>query len=79
MSRNLSTGALAYLETAQSVKIAHLVRLELAESTEGARVYTYLTDYSGDITLGPNVYEAGKVTKIGNVRQAQGLTNYMLY
>ena len=78
MSRNLLPSALTYLNDNHSVKIAHLVRLELSSSEVGAEVYVYLTDYSGDITWNSKTYEAGKVTKVGDIRQSQGVTNYKL-
>lgn len=78
MSRNLLASALTYLEDNSEVKIAHLVRLELSNSTDASKVYIYVTDYQANITWDNKVYEAGKVTKVGDVRQAQGLTNYKL-
>lgn len=77
MSRNLSTTALDYLNTAQSVRIAHLIRLELYTSSDvDGKAYIYLTDYSSNVIWDNQTYEAGKVTEVGNVRQGQGLTNY---
>ena len=78
MSRNLLSSAVEYLASTSEVKLAHLVRLELAESTEANKQYSYLTDYMASITFGGNVYEAGHVTKLSDIRQGQGLTNYKL-
>ncbi len=76
MSRNLLNSAKAYLGSASNVRVAHLVRLELAASTEAEKSYTYLTDYMTDIVHDNKTYRSGTVTKVGDVRQSQGLTNY---
>jgi hypothetical protein len=78
MSRNLLTSAIDYLATASTVKIAHLVRLELTTSTEESKVYIYLTDYTSDVTWDGKVYQAGRVSRVGDVRQTTGITNYKL-
>jgi len=78
MSRNLLPSALDYLANTNDVRIAHLVRQELSESTELLPVFTYLTDYANDIVWAGQTYEAGKITKVGDLRQTQGLTNYKL-
>lgn len=67
--------AKTYLSTTSSVRIAHLVQIELA-GTEG--VYDYITDYMSNITYQGNIYSAGKVTKIGSVILKQGIANYQL-
>jgi hypothetical protein len=77
MSRNLTTSALTYLGTAQSVRVAHLIRLELYNSSDvDGKAYIYLTDYASNVVWNSQTYEAGKVTSVGDVRQGQGLTNY---
>jgi hypothetical protein len=78
MSRNLLASAIAYLADTSQVKIAHLVKIELAESTEISKVYMYVTDYANSIIWDGQTYQAGKITNIGQLRQTQGLTNYKL-
>jgi hypothetical protein len=78
MSRNLLPSAITYLAGATQVKIAHLIKIELAASTPTARVYMYVTDYASSRVWDNQTYEAGKVTKVGQLRQTQGLTNYKL-
>lgn len=78
MKRNLLESAINYLNNTTDYRIAHLVILELAASTVAAPAYIYLTDYPDAITYDGKVYEPNKVTKVGTVRQTQGLTNYKL-
>lgn len=75
MSRNILPSAQAYLDTASSIRIAHLVKIELAESVEGS-IYSYVTDYASDITYGGQTYQASKVISVGDVTQTQGFRNY---
>lgn len=72
--RNLLTSAVDYLATASELRVAHLVRFDIP--TPGGPVPAYLTDYHSDVEWDNKTYQAGKITKIGNVRQVQGLTNY---
>ena len=80
-ARNLKPSALSYLASASSVKIAHLVRFDIP-TTDAAGDPTvtpaYLTDYGSNITWDSKTYEAGKITKVGDVKQGQGLINYKL-
>jgi hypothetical protein len=76
MSRNLKDDAIIYLANTTQVKIANLIKIELA--TAGTPVYMYVTDYANDIVWDGHTYEAGKVTKVGQLRQTQGITNYKL-
>jgi hypothetical protein len=80
-NRNLLASAIDYLKTATSVKIAHLIKFEIPSTdVNGDAISTpaYLTDYMSNITWAGRVYEAGKIKKVGDVRQSQGLTNYKL-
>lgn len=76
--RNLLESAITYLGSTSKFRIAHLVRLELASSTISVPVYSYLTDYLGPITYEGNLYQPGKVVKVGNIKESQGLTSYKL-
>jgi hypothetical protein len=77
MSRNLKPSALEYLSNAQSVRVAHLIRLELYNSSDSdGKAYIYLTDFASNVVWDNQTYEAGKVTSVGAVRQSQGVTNY---
>jgi hypothetical protein len=78
MSRNLKQSALDYLAGTSRVRVAHLVRFELAAHTDAVPAYHYLTDYQHNITYDGKVYEANKITKVGSVNQTQGFTNYKL-
>lgn len=78
MSRNLLPSAIEYLAQATSVRIAHLVILELPNSTKEVPVYDYLTDYATEVTANGKVFAPDRVTKVGDVRQGTGLTNYKL-
>lgn len=78
MSRNLLPSAIDYLATAGQVRIAHLVELELPNSTKESPVYDYLTDYSTEITYGSRVFVPDRIVKLGDIRQGTGLTNYKL-
>ena len=64
-----------YLANTSSVRIAHLVEIELA-GTDG--VFDYITDYMSDVQFGTKIYTAGKVTKVGSITLTQGLKNYSL-
>lgn len=69
----IDASAREYLGENPNITQAHLVEVELAGS-EG--VFAYLTDFRSNVTWDGKVYEAGKVTKVGNVILTQGLTNY---
>lgn len=71
----INESAKLQLINSTSVRIAHLVEIELA-GTDG--VYSYLTDYSSNISLGGKIYLAGKVTNVGSTTRTQGITNYTL-
>jgi|TARA_B110000908_G_scaffold143345_1_gene172239 hypothetical protein len=79
--RNLKPSALSYLASASSVKIAHLIRFDIPTTdAEGVPTVTpaYLTDYGSNITWNSKTYQAGKITKVGSVKQGQGLINYKM-
>ena len=78
MSRNIRTDAIEYLASAKSIRIAHLVELELPNSTKENPAFDYLTDYSTEVSWGGKVYSPDRVTSVGDVRQGKGLTNYKL-
>lgn len=81
MSRNLLDSAKAFLSNNTNVRIAHLVSLDIPTTdVNGDPDITkfYLTDYLGDIVYSGKTYQAGKITKVGDIRQAQGLKNYKL-
>lgn len=78
MSRNIRADAIQYLATAKSIRIAHLVELELPNSTKDSPAFDYLTDYSTEVTWAGKVYAPDRVTSVGDVRQGKGLTNYKL-
>lgn len=78
MSRNILPSAIEYLANTDKVRIAHLVELELPNSTKELPAYDYLTDYSTEVTWDGKVYSPDRVTKIGDVRQGTGLTNHKL-
>lgn len=67
--------AKTFLATNSSIRVAHLIEIELAGS-EG--VFSYLTDYLSPITYGGVTYEAGKVVSVGSVKLTHGLRNYTL-
>jgi hypothetical protein len=75
MSRNLLGSAITYLENTSQVRIAHLVKIELAESIDGD-TFSYVTDYLSDITWAGKTYEAGKIVKVGDITQTLGFVNY---
>lgn len=62
-----------YLTSATSVKIAHLVEIELAGNNN---VFSYGTDYLSSITISGKTYSAGRVMSVGGVKFTQGITNY---
>ncbi len=80
MSRNLILNTpgqgLEYLKNNTEFRIAHLIKLELASSTEDVKVYSYLTDYMHEITWDSNLYVAGKVLSVSNIKEKEGLANY---
>lgn len=71
--RGLSSAALSYLADNSSVKIAHLVTLELPNNTGGGNVNGYFTDYSSDVVYGGKTYLAGRVINVSDVRETQGI------
>ena len=76
--RNLKPEAINFLATAEDIIIAHLIRLELSHSTIGLPAYAYLTDASKDVVWLGKTYQAGKVVKIGSVKQTKMLTIHKL-
>ena len=67
MSRNILPSALEYLKTNDNVKVAHLIRLELPESTPDTPVYAYLTDAGKNVYSGGKTYLAGRVLSVSSV------------
>lgn len=78
MSRNILPSAIEYLASAKSVRVAHLVELELPNSTKDSPVYDYLTDYNTEVSWDNKVFSPDRVTAVGDVKQGKGLTNYKL-
>lgn len=62
-----------YLNSAKSVRIAHLVEIELAGNNN---VFSYGTDYLSSITVSGKTYSAGRIMSVGAVKFTQGVTNY---
>lgn len=67
--------AKTFLATNTSVRVANLVKIELATPTP---TYAYLTDYLADVAYGGNIYQAGRIKSVGSVRMVQGVQNYTL-
>lgn len=80
MSRNIILNTpgqgLEYLKDNTEFRIAHLIRLELASSTEDVKVYSYLTDYMHEIAWDGDLYIAGKVLSVSSIKEKEGLANY---
>lgn len=73
-NRNILPSAQEYLNNTSSIRIAHLITLQLAKAVNG-QAYLYVTDYHSDI-YDPTVdktFLAGRVTKVGDLRQQQGI------
>lgn len=73
-NRNILSSAQAYLNSTSSVRIAHLITIQLAKAVNG-QSFLYVTDYHANI-YDPSVdktFLAGRVTKVGDLRQQQGI------
>lgn len=62
-----------YLASTNTVRLAHLVRLELPGEVGG---FAYYTDYSKDLTYDGYTFEAGKLKAITDVKQTATLSAY---
>ena len=62
-----------YIENARSVRLAHLVALEVPGGG-----FSYHTDYSRDITYGGQIYKSGLIKDIGSVKQTRRFASYDL-
>lgn len=69
------SSAKTFLASNASVRVANLVRIELATPTP---TYAYLTDYLADVTYNGNIYQAGRIKSVGSVRLTQGVQNYTM-
>lgn len=69
------SSAKTYLANTSSVKVANLVKIELATPTP---TYAYLTDYLSDITYNGNIYQAGRLNSVSSVKLTQGVQNYTI-
>ncbi len=67
--------AKTFLASNSSVRVANLVRIELATATP---TYAYLTDYLANITYGGNIYQAGRINSVSSVKLTQGVQNYTI-
>lgn len=72
-NRGLSDSALTYLAENESVKIAHLISLELPDNTGSGNSTGYFTDYSRDVIYGGKTYLASRVLSVSNVTESQGI------
>lgn len=76
MTRRLIEGVsgkgVEYLKSADSVRLAHLVKIELPASTETTKIYDYVTDFLIDFTYKGNTYRAGNVVDISGSKESEG-------
>ena len=72
-NRGLSAAALTYLSENESVKIAHLITLNLPDNDGLGDVDGFFTDYYTDIVYAGKTYLANRVISVSDVKEKQGI------